>query len=140
MFKNLITKLYKPVQHYGNRSMCVSMESRKNTIKVLSTKVCDVGNENNLKDYVKELHEEVENAPGFKDSETYFVPESDTSIFLKQGKKMVTISEWSGFDNWDDWFKSESRTKISEKYKDSIEEESHKKLEYFANKYEMFLL
>ena len=60
---------------------------------------------------------------GFHESESYhnlFVPD----INFDNIDSIITISKWDSYKDWNNWYYSDERNEIKEKYKDIIDNEN----------------
>lgn len=99
------------------------------SIKILCRKIPNIiikKNNNFLKndrffEYCNTLTKNVRNQNGFINSETYY----DQFLCIDNEKlsSVLTISEWKNYNSWNEWYESNKRNKIKNKYNDIIDDE-----------------
>ncbi len=94
-----------------------------NYFKILSQKIAskEVLRTNRFINYTNCLSQAAKQQSGFISSNSYF--KSNLSLDKSNNLTMITISEWNTSDDWEQWFLSSERQKISSQYQDIIEQE-----------------
>lgn len=94
-------------------------------IKIISNKIAkdslSTGSRNNFIDYTNILSEAAKNHSGFISSNSYWKNPLET--YTEQKIEIVSISEWKSLQDWENWYNSEKRKEINNKYIKIIEEE-----------------
>tara|TARA_B100000989_G_C19414830_1_gene415979 strand:+ start:442 stop:780 length:339 start_codon:yes stop_codon:yes gene_type:complete len=94
-----------------------------NRFKILSEKVAskELLRTNRFINYTNSLSQAAKQQPGFISSNSYF--KGNLNNEEQNSLTMVTISEWTSSDDWEQWFQSSERKSISHQYQGIIKEE-----------------
>tara|TARA_Y100000589_G_C26881973_1_gene518379 strand:+ start:126 stop:473 length:348 start_codon:yes stop_codon:yes gene_type:complete len=95
-------------------------------VKIISNKVAkgslSDGSRTAFIDYTNVLSETAKTHKGFISSSSYWKNPIETSSNDKI--EIVSISDWKSIQDWDDWYNSDSRKKINNKYQKIIDKEN----------------
>jgi len=94
-----------------------------NRFKILSEKIAskELLRTNRFINYTNSLSQAAKQQPGFLSSNSYF--KGNLNNEQQDILTMVTISEWTSSDDWEQWYQSTERSSISHQYQDIIAEE-----------------
>ena len=111
-------------------------------IKIISNKIAKesltTGSRNNFIDYTNILSETAKNHSGFISSTSYW--KNPLESYTDQNIEIVSISEWKSLQDWENWYNSENRKEINNKYNKIIKEEKFNVLLKKTHLDDIFLL
>ena len=85
------------------------------------------GSRSRFIEYTNSLSEIAKHQKGFIESQSYWNYPLNNSDYNKC-YEIVTISDWKSIDDWNEWYDSNSRKKIHDRYKEIIHEEDFRVL------------
>ena len=113
-------------------------------IRIISKKVTKVTSygipRNKFTEYTNSLSEAAKCSSGFVSSESYWATPVSYLDNSHTSMKIVSISNWKSLKDWNNWYNSNKRKEINEKYSDIIESENFDILQKKAPTDDIFLL